>query len=818
MYRTLCFTASLLVVPAAILAQESPAANEIETSGAVVVGLQQVSNSTNSSKFTEFRDIRDGIQLSRLTLSVLAPERGRFLEISSTDLTRNDQHLRLRAGQVGAFTFSADWREVPQNLSNKAQTPYIQRVPGLFELPATSPTPFRRLNTVAADAPAVLASDAVTADFIGRFAAPVELGTQRNRGRFGVTITPLDTLSLDIGYRDERQTGSRLTSGPIGDRPPRTLNVQLTAPRDHRTQEMTVGAEHTGNGYVLRGAYLFSDFANRVDSLVWQNIYTAAAPDAEFDAWDRAIATFGRRPLEPDNQYHNASVTFAGRLPGSSRLTATAAYGRLQQNEVLVPYSFHADALANPTLPRATAEARMNTVHLNAEYTIAPAARLNLRAFYRYYDLANDTPQSNWQYATSDTSNLNGTVSYKNKRINLAYAFTRQNAGVETTYRLPGWRSSVQVGYQREQIGRDFREADTGEDSVHAVLRARPVSWISLRAKYLYGNRRGGTYDSHVTAQSYWYTPADVGTDQDNPQFTFSNHPDMRRFDVSDRRRHQFELTTGFTLLERVTLSASARYRSADYDSGVLPAQPLLGTGLADALASTPGDQLGLLDDGGRDYTLDAFYAPQERISFNAFVSRQSVTSLQRGFQFQENNKQNPGTVATAELGPWTRATSQWTAESDDRLTSVGLGTTFDLIENSLTLTAGYTLSAGTLDIAYAGFGVVNWNGQPFADTHQFGFRTPPTGRQNFHVVRLQLDYSLAERVTVGAGYSFDRYELRDWQQETDTPWVESVGTELLTRDSSRSHQWGNRLVNLGGYLAPSYRAHVANVTLAYGF
>lgn len=45
-----------------------------------------------------------------------------------------------------------------------------------------------------------------------------------------------------------------------------------------------------------------------------------------------------------------------------------------------------------------------------------------------------------------------------------------------------------------------------------------------------------------MTRQSYWYTRTEAN-DNDNPGFTFSNHPDMRRFDTADRRRNQTEFT-----------------------------------------------------------------------------------------------------------------------------------------------------------------------------------------------------------------------------------------------------------------------------------
>ena len=41
---------------------------------------------------------------------------------------------------------------------------------------------------------------------------------------------------------------------------------------------------------------------------------------------------------------------------------------------------------------------------------------------------------------------------------------------------------------------------------------------------------------------------------------------------------------------------------------------------------------------------------------------------------------------------------------------------------------------------------------------------------------------------------------------------------ETLLRDTSRSYQWGNRLFNLGTYLAPGYDAHIGFVGLRYRF
>ena len=810
--------AALLAAPAVAAAQQ-PAPSPVVVSGSISAGTLQIDNDTNSSKLIEYRDLADRAFVPRLTLNLLDTRNGRFAEFSGSDLSLRDQSLFARGGVAGIWRFDVDWVDIPHDFSNKAQTPFNRRSPGLFDVPANVPITFKRLATAAADTPGVLASDSLIAAYQTAFLHGTPLETDNRAGRFGFQYGDWDLLKIAASYNRRTNSGTEWAFGPIGDRPPRTLNIQVAEPVEDRTNELTLGAERVAERYAFQLNYLFSDFANQVDTLAWENIYTTAAPDATYDLWDRAVSTFGRRPLAPDSRYHNAMVSLGGDLPFDSRLNGTFAYGRVEQNETLLPYSFSVDLLANPTLPRATARATINTTQVLIDYTLNPAARLNVRTWMRYYGLDNDTTEANWQYVTSDTSNLNGTVSYKNKRLNLAYATDRTNAGGEATYRLRPWRSSIGVGYELEAAAREYREADTTENRISFVYRARPTSRVSLQGRYLFGVRDGGTYDPFVTRQSYWYSPGEVSGDADDPRRTFSNHPDMRRYDVSDRRRNQAEFRVTVTQGEMFSVSGSIRHRGDDFDSDVFPIQPLAGTGFPEEAARTPGTQLGLLEDSRTRYAIDAFYLPVERVSINAFFAVDDGDSLQRNLEFNENNKQNPGVVSTAELGPWTRASSQWMAGTSDRIWTVGLGSNIGIVPNRVILNASYTVSLGDVDINYSGYGVTNWDGTPFPPNHQFAFPASlPRVNQDWHVADVRLEFPLLQRTVFTVGYTYERYRTDDWQQATDLPWVESVGSEFLLRDTSRSFQWGNRLFNFGSFLAPSYDAHLGYAAFTYRF
>jgi len=67
----------------------------------------------------------------------------------------------------------------------------------------------------------------------------------------------------------------------------------------------------------------------------------------------------------------------------------------MTQNETLLPYSYNVNVLPDQALPRGSAEAEIATTQLLVDYAINPSARLNVRAWARYFGLDNNTPASN---------------------------------------------------------------------------------------------------------------------------------------------------------------------------------------------------------------------------------------------------------------------------------------------------------------------------------------------------------------------------------------------------------------------------------------
>jgi MtrB/PioB family decaheme-associated outer membrane protein len=804
--------------------------DRVETSGGVTVGVQQVDD-VDSAKFNQYRDIRDGFYVYGLDLEGADTQTGRFFDFRGRNLIRDDQEIDAAVGDIGIWRLDVNRNDIPNRLSDKAKTPFIYQGDGLFTVPGL--VPIQDDGNDATGTPSLVptaaqqaVNDNLVAGWLATHLRDTELGTQRKRTSAELTFRPMDPFKFRINYSDERKDGSKITFGPIGDRPPRTLNIQFTEPIVYTTRELRAEAEYIGPRYQAQLAYLLSVFENDIDTLTWQNaFFSPTGPDfiATVAGTPRNVSTFGQRALAPDNRYHNISGSFGIDLPKASRLVVAGAYGWMKQDEALLPYSFSNlgfDWADTGKLPRVNADAEINTTLLNLDYTVNPVERLSLRAFYRYYDLDNKTGSAQWQYVSQDTANTTGTVNYRNKRINLAYAYDKQNYGLDARYTLALWRTTLGLGYEREETDREFREADTDENLYRISLNARPAGWMNFRAKYLYGDRKAKGYDYRVTDQSFWYTLADAGADPDNPAFLFANHPDLRKSDVSDRERHQIDISATVTPVAALDLTATFGWRKDDFDSGVSPVMPLLGTAVtlpnpADEFAATPGQQLGLLKDERLQIHLDAHYAPTDRWSLRVFGSREEIDSTIRGMVFNENQRRepsNPGIQAIDQLGPWTDPDRLFTTEQKDRTNTVGVGGNYVIVPGRLNFLADFSLSRGKVDLDYSGYGA------QFADTFQFAFSSPDSVRHNQYTLNATLEYQLVKNLVLGMNYLFDRYSIADWMQEPSGGWVEEVGSEFFLRDSSRDNRWGNRLVGLGSVLSPSYEAHVGSVTVTYKF
>ncbi|MFN2239747.1 MAG: MtrB/PioB family outer membrane beta-barrel protein [Thermoanaerobaculia bacterium] len=776
-------------------------------------------------KAHEYGDLGEGFRLFKLRLLGYSQPRAIAWEVFGSNLGGDDQAVDLRVARPGYWSAELGFDALPHRLTNDALSPYRYQGNGVFTVPSVvgilTATPTG--NTFLASD--MLENDRRIAAYLDQNLNPLsELGTQNDTLSFQASYLPVPHFEARLTAARETREGEKITYGPLGDRPPRTINIELPEPIDYDETTFMVDLAWANRAFDATLEIYAPTFENNIDTMRWQSIYfgpSSAGLDYNKDvilAGDaiarRAVSVFGQRSLFPDNDATQATLSLGFDAPLDGRFTATAAAGRLRQDETLLPYSYSslaADWDSTEKLPRLTAEAAIDTLLIDLQYVMTPVRGLRVRPFLRSYQLDNDTPADQWHYVTQDTaSSTTGGTTYKNQRVNLAYGFDRQNYGVETTWQ--GRRgSSLGLRLENESVDRDFREADTDELIIRATGRFRPLPRLTIRGGYTFGDREADGYNTGVTSQTYWYTQEQAGTNQDNPRFAFTNHPDMRRYDVSDRRRDEYELRATYAASDALAISASFSAREKDFDSNVTPVQPLAGTTFAAANGITPGIQLGLLAQDFTRTSLDASWTPSDRWATHAFVSVDALDLVQRSMAYNENSRISAQTPLLATAGQaWTDTRSIWRAAHDDSTTTFGGGFNYSFIPDRLTIAADVAHSKGTLDIAYSGYG----NDMPLTTTY-YAWRSPETSEYIQTNAEIGLEYRLQRGFILGLNLLFDDYETQDWMFEPTGDWVDVVNDNFL-RDSTLDNRWGNRMPRMVGYLSPSYTESVGFVTIGY--
>lgn len=576
---------------------------------------------------------------------------------------------------------------------------------------------------------------------LGEFVRPIDLGTQRETGTLGYTLLFSERTQARLEFKNDTKNGSIGTGAGLGDRPPRSVNIQLPERIDYNTSDFKASLEHVGRNYHVDASWLYSQFENDIDTLTWNSLFHAPGFFTEgatdYDGiripGTTLYGTNGAIALSPDNTAQQFAVNGGINLPFRSSLTASVAYGAMKQDENLLPYatSTFGGTQTPDALPRSSADAEIETAMFNIVYAINPLNRVSTRFHYRYYGLDNKTDQEAWFGNTQDTSGR----SILSQRFNIAYDLEQQNLGADVSYYF-GKAGTLGFAYERERKERPQREVRaTDEDIYRLSYRVRPLNRTTLSAKYSKAIRDGSSYDGEITDQTYAYDPlANLG-DPNNPLFGFGDHPRLRRFDVADRDRDELDLSLGFMATESLDARFSYGYRRNDYDSDIASAinvwDPIRQM-LVDAFVDPT--QLGLLGDKAR------------RLAFEInFVSREELELDQRGRFLDENNRLF-GANTSIEAGnmDWQDTSGQflWDADIEDRTSTLGLGLNYAPVDAKYALSLSFSHSRGVLDIDYAaGAAIVEddtTRGRDYAE-----WTLPADARFKTNTLTFQYRYSL---------------------------------------------------------------------------
>lgn len=663
-------------------------------------------------------------------------DRSRYLELRGMGLGLDSRSLQLEYGDQGHYRVEFGYDQLPRFQTEDALTPYGGVGTGTLRLPDTwqAATTTDGMTTFATDAHSI------------------DLETERKRWKGGLRWNLDANWTLETRFRHEDKDGLDSIAGAFGTNGGNPSAVILPEPIDYETNTLDIALGYAGEQAQFQLAYALSLFNNAESSLTFQNPYSASAGGAGWTAVSGYPTGFGQMALPPDNQAHHLTLSGGYNFGNSTRMTANLVYGRLLQDERFLSYSATAElnsSLSTP-LPRHSLDGRIDTLLLDLGLSSRPLRKLDLHASYRYEEQDNKTPRDIYVRIAGDAQMQPAGVANENARINLPYGYQKHRLSLDAGYRIRP-RTRLTLGYQYDQRERDFQEVDkTREHTLKARASATPADKVTGWVEVARGVRDGSDYvDNAAFLDSH--TQALLETlDEDE---RFENHPSLRKFHLADRDRDAIRGRITLFPNDRLTFGVDGSYIRDDYEGSVL----------------------GLDENRIYNTTLDASYSVKEGVDAYVFLTHENLRYKQHG------HSHNPFGLSSL-----TDPAQQWSASTEDRVYTAGVGAKWSLLNDKLDLDVAYSFSTAETNIDIDAGSALDT--EPLPDINS-----------RLHRVDIGLDYKLKDNLTTRLGYRYESLDTDDFARDgIDSDTIPSV----LTLDGED----------------PDYRSHTVGVSLIYKF
>lgn len=334
--KSLLFATALLLLPAA----GALAADDADVSGSLELGIRAVDNQDNSAKYTEYRDIDDGM-LGNLLLQYFAGSY--YLGVEGENIGLKDQSYLMEGGSYGNFKYSLFYNEIPHNLSFDAKTFY-----------AGIGTNFLTIGLAEPD------NEAAWTNF--------DYEVHRKQYGADVEVSMGSPFYVNVGVNREEKNGLKpLGSGEFSGQ------IEMPEPVDYETNNLTVAGGYRSSEIMFRVTGMLSDFDNSNDFLSWTN---PGSGEDEINS------------LPPDNTYGKIAAHLTWRnLPMMSTLLVNGSYSNLS-NDISVTDLFAAGPAG---LNRMNFDGDISYTNFSASFVTRPTDDLDARLFYYYLDKENDS-------------------------------------------------------------------------------------------------------------------------------------------------------------------------------------------------------------------------------------------------------------------------------------------------------------------------------------------------------------------------------------------------------------------------------------------
>jgi MtrB/PioB family decaheme-associated outer membrane protein len=697
----LCAIGALLAVilislPAAALAEEG---GELE--GSVTLGAQTFNIDHKSAHFGKYTGVDDKGTFLVGELELGFSKALLYAEVEGKNLGLDNRDVKIQIGSLGGCELKLRFSQSPNLISSAAKTIYN----GVGSNTLTLPVGFK---------PGLTTKD--MAAQLAAAAKDIKLKVNRTAvsAEFGI---PFGGFLVDVRYSSDKRKGETPVFGSLGISGGNNKAVDLPAPVDYTTNDMTIALHYKGDGWFAMVDFSANTFDNANQSVTWDNPFPTTVSAVNYP-------TKGKTSLPPSNTYQRFGLAGGVKdLPMNSALSLNFDSATSKQDQKLFDYSINPNSTVAIPMPRSSAGARIDVTDYSIKLNSKPVDNLGVKLEYSNYTTKNKTPSDLWIYIPLDSGVAQDGLNGSHALYNLPVDYAKTDMKADLAYTIAG-STTLRVGYLNEAVARAFREvAKTKEDKVSAGLDTK-FGMGKLRVGYSSGKRKiDGNYDEAAVFDAY-HTPQYIATITP-PTLAFDDHPLMRKFDIAarDRTRTTASLMLWPSEMADVTLAYGAtedKYGESTF---------------------------GLTSSKGQSMTADVTIRPAKDVSVFAFYSTDNIKSEQAsraysGAALKEAQSQD--------------ATRNWTATHDDKTPTLGGGVVFTTLDEKLDIGAYYSASDATTAISFATGG---------------GLTTPTTGpiknmpdlKTKLTSIDVTAKYRVSAALTIGLGYAYETFETKSW-------------------------------------------------------
>jgi MtrB/PioB family decaheme-associated outer membrane protein len=732
-----------------------------------------------TSKFNEYRDLRNGFYLRRVDVkfdSVL--NSNNYVSLQSQRTLYRDQSYLGTFGNYERFKIQFRYDEIPHIYSDTTRTLYTESAPGNWVYPALIRQSIQAYQATVPAPPGTSVQMLINTQVVPQssFITPAII-RKGGTALFSYHLNEAWILNGSLFRESERGVrpiGLIMNSSPSASATA-GFGVELPESLNYFNNLVKFGAEYGKRAWGIQAAYIGSFFQNDTKQMTWDNPF-------RFTSEAVGNPLTGRMSLYPDNQAEYMNFAGAAEVTKYMRFMASISPGWLRQNEAFLPYTTNTaintcgtgGAVACTSLsalPATSLHGDKQTLAMN--YTLVTTAWKNVqfKALYRQYDYNNNTP-------ILTLTPVQGDAAAPGLAQNTPFGFNRKNVEVSGAWFFAK-KSSFKAGYGGEWMDRSHRDVEHSlENSVFTSVDWVPQKDLLIRVSYRHADRKPDAYQDDQASDPVTGLPVTC-VDTTTVSFT-ADQRCSRRFDEAARLRDRGDGLIQYSPTDKLTFSAFGGTLQDNFNRVGGTNSPVALNFLTSASATTsPYYLYGVLKDISYNYGFDADYAVSTQVTLFAEYSHERYYK-----RIISRNRTPAGAGQTIQTcNGCDSANNDWESVTREAVDIVTGGTDLYLSKKvyftayySLSATKGMVLSRFLGDPTIIGTAAAP-NPNSFALTGTNAAVDYPETVNRLHDVAVIFKYKITENLAPRIEYHYQQWDNKDYQTSPMTQYMGCVSS-----------------------------------------